>query len=89
MQVIELYARPRCPYCFRLRRRLRRRGIEFREINIWKDPDASARVRAVAGGNETVPTIRIGDAWLVNPTIEEVVGLTGSATSPGWSATPP
>ena len=80
-QMIEFYTRPRCPYSFRLRRRLRRHGIEFREINIWKDPDARDRVRAVANGNETVPTVCIGDQWLVNPSIEDVVALIGRSSA--------
>ena len=72
METIELYTRPGCPYCFRLRRRLRKHGIEFREVNIWKDVRARDRVRAVGRGNETVPTVRIGDRWLINPTVEDV-----------------
>jgi hypothetical protein len=32
-------------------------------------------VRAVADGNETVPTLRIGDAWLVNPSADDVERL--------------
>jgi glutaredoxin len=69
---IELYTRPGCPFCFALRRRLRKLGIECRETNIWNDPEARDRVRAVANGNETVPTVHIGDRWLVNPTVKDV-----------------
>ena len=29
-------------------------------------------MRAAANGNETVPTINVGDVWLVNPSIEEI-----------------
>jgi len=58
---IELYTRPGCPFCFALRRRLRKLGIECLETNIWNDPEARDRVRAVANGNETVPTFHIGD----------------------------
>ena len=72
METIELYTRPRCPYCFRLRRRLRKHRIEFREINIWNDAQARDRVRAIGRGNETVPTVRVGDRWLINPTVEDV-----------------
>jgi mycoredoxin len=60
------------PYSFRLRRALRRCGLPFREVNIWRDTAAAAAVRGVANGNETVPTIQIGNRWLVNPTAEEV-----------------
>jgi glutaredoxin-like protein len=64
---VTVYSRPGCPYCFLLRRGLRRRGIAFTEVNIWQDPAAAAAVRAVADGNETVPTVRVADQWLVNP----------------------
>ena len=69
---VVLYTRPRCPYSFRLRRKLRRRGLPFREVNIWQDAAAAAAVRAVAGGNETVPTVQVAGRWLVNPTADEV-----------------
>jgi glutaredoxin-like protein len=73
---VVVYTRPRCPYCVLLRRGLRRRGITFTEINIWKDPDAAAAVRAVADGNETVPTVHIAGQWLVNPGAAAVHSLT-------------
>jgi len=38
---------------------------------------AAAAVRAVAGGSETVPTVQVGDRWLVNPTAEEVCAAAG------------
>ncbi len=63
---ITVYSRPGCPYCYLLRRGLRRRGLTFTEINIWTDPQAAAAVRAVADGNETVPTVHVADQWLVN-----------------------
>ena len=44
-------------------------------MNIWEDPDAAARVRAVAGGNETVPTVFVGEHALVNPNIKQVTDL--------------
>lgn len=71
------YTRPRCPYSFRLRRALRRRGLPFRQINIWQDADAAAAVREVTDGNETVPTVHVGDRWLVNPTADEVCAAAG------------
>ncbi|OJF10374.1 glutaredoxin-like protein [Couchioplanes caeruleus] len=64
---ITVYSRPGCPYCYLLRRGLRRRGLTFTEINIWTDPEAAAAVRSVADGNETVPTVHVAERWLVNP----------------------
>lgn len=89
---ITLYWRPGCPYCASLRHRLRRLGVVTTEVNIWKDPLAAAVVRRVAGGNETVPTVIIGDTSLVNPTASSVVELAGrlapGAVDPDRSASP-
>jgi mycoredoxin len=74
---VVFYTRPRCPYSFRLRRALRQRGLPFSEVNIWRDAAAAAAVRDVADGNETVPTIHVGDRWLVNPTADEVCAAAG------------
>jgi mycoredoxin len=77
---VVFYTRPRCPFSFRLRRALRRRGLPFREVDIWRDPAAAAAVRSVADGNETVPTVHVGDRWLVNPTPDQVCAAAGHTT---------
>jgi mycoredoxin len=62
-----VYWRPGCQYCLRLRLTLT--GVTGRAswVNIWTDPEAAAAVRAVAGGNETVPTVVVGGESRVNP----------------------
>lgn len=82
---VVVYTRPGCPYCFTLRARLRRAGLAFREINIWEDPDAAAFVRSVAGGNETVPTVVVGDVRMVNPSARRVRAIAAQAGSPATS----
>jgi mycoredoxin len=72
---VTVYSRPGCPYCYLLRRGLRRRGVTFTEIDIWQQPEAAAAVRAVAGGNETVPTVHVVGRWLVNPRAAQVQHL--------------
>jgi mycoredoxin len=72
---VTVYSRPGCPYCYLLRRGLRRRGVAFTEIDIWQQPEAAAAVRAVADGNETVPTVHVADQWLVNPRAAQVQQL--------------
>lgn len=72
---LEFFWRPGCPFCMMLERDLDRAGIVVTRRNIWEEPEAAAVVRAVADGNETVPTIRIGDRALVNPPIAEVAQL--------------
>ncbi len=70
---VEVLWRPGCPFCRSLRRGLRRRAITTTEIDIWQDHAAAERVRAVTGGNETVPTVFVGSLALVNPSVREVV----------------
>jgi hypothetical protein len=45
---------------------------------------AAARVRSVAGGNETVPTVLVGEQALVNPSAAEVLGQVRRAM-PGFT----
>lgn len=71
--MIELYWRPGCPFCMVLRNRLARTRLPLHEINIWENPDAAAKVRSVAGGNETVPTVFVGDHAMVNPSVNQVL----------------
>jgi mycoredoxin len=71
-QEIEFYWRPGCGFCSALRRPLLASGLPVKEINIWEDPDAAARVREVANGNEVVPTVIIGSTALVNPSFAEI-----------------
>jgi glutaredoxin-like protein len=75
MNDVTVYTRPGCPFCFVLRRSLRRRRVAFTEIDIWQDPSAAAAVRAVADGNETVPTVHVAGQWLVNPSGRRVARL--------------
>lgn len=70
---VVVYWRPGCPFCWRLRTGLRRRRLPTREVNIWTDPDAAATVRAIADGNETVPTVVVGDMAMVNPSPAQVL----------------
>ncbi len=73
--VLEFFWRPGCPFCMMLERDLDRAGIGVVRRNIWEEPEAAAIVRSVADGNETVPTVRIGDRALVNPPVAEVADL--------------
>jgi len=77
---VVVYTRPGCPYCFTLRAGLRRSGVTFQEINIWADPDAAAFVRSVANGNETVPTVVVGDVHMINPSARRVSAVASDAS---------
>ncbi len=67
ISAIEFYWRPGCPFCARLEHALDTANVPMTKHNIWDDPDAAAFVRSVADGNETVPTVRVGERSFVNP----------------------
>ena len=71
---IHLYWRPGCGFCGVLRRGLDQAGIDRIEHDIWDDPGAAAVVRRFANGNETVPTVVVGDVGLVNPSVKQLLG---------------
>lgn len=67
-----IYWRPGCQYCIRLRLKLG--GVARRAywVNIWTDPEGAAAVRAITGGNETVPTVVQAGHPQVNPNPDEL-----------------
>lgn len=69
---VELYWRPGCPFSMTLQAKLQDSGLPVTEINIWEDSEAAARVRSVAGGNEVVPTVFVGEHAMVNPDLKQV-----------------
>ncbi len=94
LDAIQFYWRPGCPFCMSLERSLKGIEIPLEKHNIWDDPEASAFVRSVANGNETVPTVRVGGEFMVNPSAKEVAaavarvdpsqaGKMASVTEPG------
>jgi mycoredoxin len=68
-----VYWRPGCPYCARLRTRLKFGRVPYTAVNIHEDPAAAAVVREHNGGDELVPTVRLdGDRWLSNPSYRDL-----------------
>jgi mycoredoxin len=70
-----IYWRPGCPFCLRMRTVLAREAGRYHWVDIWSDPEAAASVRAVAGGNETVPTVVTPGESYVNPSPQLVRSL--------------
>ncbi|GGR40227.1 membrane protein [Streptomyces roseolus] len=62
-----VYWRPGCTFCVRLRVRLGRRARQAYWVNIRRDPDGAAAVRAVNDGDETVPTVLLAGRHHTNP----------------------
>ena len=73
VQAIQFYTRPGCGISASLGRRLRRLGFAVEYHDIWRDASAAAFVRSVARGNETVPTLVVGDAVLIAPSVRKVM----------------
>jgi glutaredoxin 3 len=61
MASIEVYTTPYCPYCIAAKELLRRKGVDFVEINVAGDRDLRTRMVERAGGRVTVPQIFVGD----------------------------
>ena len=60
MAPVKLYTTPFCPYCVSAKDLLRRKGVEFTEINVAGAPDLRAEMVKRANGRTTVPQIFIG-----------------------------
>jgi mycoredoxin len=72
MPEVVVYTRPGCPFSAKLRAKLRLARIPYTPVNIWEDPEAAAVVRSVNDGDELVPTVRIGEIFLSNPSLRQV-----------------
>jgi mycoredoxin len=70
---ITMYWRPGCGFCSALQRNLDRLEVTYEKVNIWDSPEGAAFVRSVARGNETVPTVTVGETAMVNPSAQDVL----------------
>jgi len=70
---VTVYWRPICGYCDQLKGALDARGIAYDTIDIWADRSKAEIVKAATGGDEVVPTVQVGEVFLVNPSIDEVL----------------
>ncbi len=59
--VIVVYATLLCPYCHRAKALLRKKGINFTEIDVGMDAGKRAEMTKRANGHYTVPQIFVGD----------------------------
>ncbi|MFD5322793.1 glutaredoxin domain-containing protein [Streptomyces sp. NPDC127092] len=69
-----VYWRAGCPFCMSLRVRLGRDARRVYWVDIWRDPEGAAEVRAANDGNETVPTVFVAGRPHTNPDVEWVRG---------------
>ena len=59
MAEIEIYTTPWCPYCWRAKRLLASKGVEYVEIDLWQESARRAEMVARAGGRTSVPQLFI------------------------------
>ncbi|HEY9215960.1 MAG TPA: glutaredoxin 3 [Ancylobacter sp.] len=60
MSQIEIYTTYSCPYCHAAKDLLKRKGVQFSEINVTGDPVARSSMSSRANGRTSVPQIFIG-----------------------------
>jgi glutaredoxin len=63
MEPLTMYTTRWCPDCRRAKTFLKERGVEFREVDIEKDPSAEAVVLKANDGKRKVPTMEIGGRY--------------------------
>ena len=66
MAPITMYTTFWCGDCRRTKTFLKERGIEFREVNIDRSPEAEELVLRVNGGKRKVPTLEIDGRYFAN-----------------------
>jgi len=57
MSQIEIYTTYTCPYCHAAKDLLKRKGVQFTEINVTGDPVARSTMSSRANGRTSVPQV--------------------------------
>ena len=60
MKHVKVFSGPNCPYCDRAKALLRKKGVEFEDIDVELNPDAMKQV-VEQTGRSTIPQIFIDD----------------------------
>jgi len=58
MAEVKIYTIPFCGFCWRAKRLLKKKGVEFSEIDVRSDAEALSEIRDIAG-HSTFPQILI------------------------------
>ncbi len=61
MKPVEIYTSPLCGFCHAAKRLLTKKGVEFTEYDVSREPEKRQEMMARANGGYTVPQIFIGD----------------------------
>src|ERR1700674_4703089 len=78
MAELTVYGAPWCPYCQRTKRFLEAARIEFRYVDIDREPDAVATLEQLQDGGRTIPTVVFPDGTsLVAPPEGDIAAKLG------------
>ncbi len=61
MAKVEIYSGDYCPYCMRAKSLLKKKGVDFIEYNVQKEPARREEMQQRAPGARTIPQIFIDD----------------------------
>jgi len=61
---VEVYSSMWCPFCYRAKKLLKDKGVDFKEIDVDGDPKVRTAMRQRADGRHTVPQIFINDVGI-------------------------
>ncbi|QIG47130.1 glutaredoxin 3 [Nordella sp. HKS 07] len=61
MPKVTIYTTPFCPYCHSAKALLRRKNVDFSEIDVSYDAQERQQMMVKANGRRTVPQIFIGE----------------------------
>lgn len=59
MAKVEIYTTMLCPFCYRAKKLLDKKGVDYVEVDVSTNPAGRAAMRERAGGRHTVPQIFI------------------------------
>ena len=78
MQKVMIYLTGLCPFCWRAKRLLDIKGVDYEEIDIMADPKRRSEMVRRAGGLTSVPQVFIGDMHVGGS--DELLALDQSGT---------
>lgn len=61
---IVVYSTLLCPFCHRAKALLKKKGVDFTEIDVSMDVEKRAEMTKRAHGRHTVPQIFVGDTYI-------------------------
>ena len=61
MKPVKIYTTTYCGFCVRAKDLLKRKGVDFQELDVTDDDAMRKKLVEMSGGQRTVPQIFIGD----------------------------